>query len=127
MADRSCVLNCHAPHSPTLVCRSTWIATTRKLRPTFYSASMVWPTLYVLFSNRSSSIERKVKMKRVSVFLAAASLLSLAFATAAFAQQTAEGGVVIKEQRLIQGPEGAPPPPDANFMFVATESFGGKT
>ena len=66
-------------------------------------------------------------MKRISGFLAAASLLSLVFATAAFAQQPAEGGVVIKQQRLIQGPEGAPPPPDANFVFVATESFGGKT
>lgn len=64
-------------------------------------------------------------MKRVSGFMVAASLLSLAFATAAFAQQPAEG-VVIKQQRLIQGPEGAPPPPDANFVFVATESFSGK-
>ncbi len=66
-------------------------------------------------------------MKRVTGFLAAASLLSLAFATAAFAQQPAEGGVVIKQPRLIQGPEGAPPPPDRNFVFIATESFGGKT
>ena len=65
-------------------------------------------------------------MKRVSGLLAAASLLTLAFATAAFAQQPAEG-VVIK-QRVIQGPEGAPPPPpDANIMFMASESFGGKT
>ena len=66
-------------------------------------------------------------MKRVSGFMAAASLLSLAFATAAFAQQPQQGeGVVIKQQRLIQGPDGAPPPPDANFIFVASESFGGK-
>jgi len=66
-------------------------------------------------------------MKRVSGLLVAVSLLSLAFATAAFAQQPAEGGVVIK-QRVIQGPEGAPPPPpDANIMFMAQESFGGKT
>jgi hypothetical protein len=66
-------------------------------------------------------------MKRVSGFLAAASLLSLAFATAAFAQQPAEGGVVIKQQRVLQGPEGAPPPPpDANVFFMASESFGGK-
>ena len=65
-------------------------------------------------------------MKRVSGFLAAASLLSLAFATAAFAQQPGEG-VVIRQQRVLQGPEGAPPPPpDANFFFVASESFGGK-
>lgn len=62
-------------------------------------------------------------MKRVSGLLAAASLLM--FATAAFAQQPAEG-VVIK-QRVIQGPEGAPPPPNANIMFMATESFNGKT
>jgi hypothetical protein len=47
------------------------------------------------------------------------------FATAAFAQQPAEG-VVIK-QRVMQGPEGAPAPPDANIMFMATESFNGKT
>ena len=65
-------------------------------------------------------------MKRVSGFLAAASLLSLAFATAAFAQQPEEGRVVLKQQRIIQGPEGALPPPDRNFVFVASESFGGK-
>src|SRR5215217_4887169 len=65
-------------------------------------------------------------MKRVSGFLAAASLLSLVFATAAFAQQPAEGGIVLKQQRVIQGAEGALPPPDRNFVFVATESFGGK-
>ena len=63
-------------------------------------------------------------MKRVSGLLAAA--MSLAFATAAFAQQPAEG-IFLKQQRVIQGPEGAPPPPDANILFVATESFGGKT
>jgi hypothetical protein len=65
-------------------------------------------------------------MKRVSGFLAAVSLLTLAFATAAFAQQPAEG-VVIKQQRVVQGPEGAPPLPDANVVFMASESFGGKT
>jgi hypothetical protein len=65
-------------------------------------------------------------MKRIPGLLAAAALLSLAFATVAFAQQapTAEG-IVIK-QRILQGPEGAPPPPDANFVFMASESFGGK-
>src|SRR5688500_8414527 len=67
-------------------------------------------------------------MKRLPGLLAAATLLSLAFATVAFAQQPqpATEGVVIK-QRIIQGPEGAPPPPDANFVFMASESFGGKT
>lgn len=63
-------------------------------------------------------------MKRVLGLLAAISVLTLA-ATAAVAQQQAEG-VVIK-QRVIQGPEGAPPPPDANILFMASESFGGKT
>jgi hypothetical protein len=63
-------------------------------------------------------------MKRVSGLLVAA--MSLACATAAFAQQPAEG-VFLRQQRVIQGPEGGPPPPDANILFVATESFGGKT
>ncbi len=65
-------------------------------------------------------------MKRVFGLLAALSLLTLAFAAAAFAQQPPEG-VVIKQQRIIQGPEGAPPPPDANILFMASESFNGKT
>ena len=63
-------------------------------------------------------------MKRLSGLLAAATLLALA--TTAFAQQPTPEGVVIK-QRIVQGPEGGPPPPpDANFVFVASESFGGK-
>jgi hypothetical protein len=63
-------------------------------------------------------------MKRLSGLLAALTLL--AFATVAFAQQPAEGLVI--KQRIIQGPAGAPPPPpDANFVFMASESFGGKT
>ncbi len=66
-------------------------------------------------------------MKRLFELLAVATLLSLA--SAAFAQQATpapEGTVVIK-QRVFQGPEGAPlPPPGADFVFVASESFGGK-
>ena len=67
-------------------------------------------------------------MKRIAGFLAAATLLSLAFTTVAFAQQPqpVTEHIVIK-QRTFQGPEGAPPPPDANFVFMASESFGGKT
>ena len=64
-------------------------------------------------------------MRRVSGLLAAA--MSLAFAGAAFAQQPAEG-VILRQQRVVQGPEGGPPPlPDTNILFVASESFGGKT
>ena len=67
-------------------------------------------------------------MKRITGLLTAATLLSLAFATVALAQQRqpATEGIVV-QQRIIQGPEGAPPPPDANFVFMASESFGGKT
>ena len=67
-------------------------------------------------------------MKRIPGLLTAATLLSLAFASVTFAQQPqpATGGIVV-QQRIIQGPEGAPPPPDANFVFMATESFSGKT
>lgn len=63
-------------------------------------------------------------MKRVFGFLIAASL-SVVCATAAFAQQT--GPDIVLRHRIVQGPEGgAPPPPDANFVFIASESFGGK-
>src|SRR5690349_6926209 len=65
-------------------------------------------------------------MKRTLVLLCGAALLSLALASVAFAQ-TPDEGIVIKQQRIMQGPEGGPPPPDANMVFFATESFGGKT
>ena len=67
-------------------------------------------------------------MKRVFELLLATTALTLAFATFVNAQQPApEGGVMIK-QRILQGPEGGPPPPpDGNFVFMASESFGGKT
>ena len=66
-------------------------------------------------------------MKRISTLLATVTLLFLT--TGAFAQQPApEGGVVIRQERLVQGPDGAPPPPPprGNFLFMATESFSGK-
>lgn len=66
-------------------------------------------------------------MKRLSGFLIAATLVSLAFASVASAQQTGPDGNVIIRQRVMQGPEGGPPPPpDSNFVFIASESFGGK-
>ena len=63
-------------------------------------------------------------MKRITGLLA----VLFVFTTAAFAQQpqpAPEGNVMIK-QRVFQGPEGAPPPLDRNFVFVASESFSGK-
>src|ERR1044072_5248156 len=66
-------------------------------------------------------------MKRISGFLIAATLVSLAFACVAFAQQTgAEGNVIIRQQVMQGPPGGPPPPPDTNFVFIASESFGGK-
>ena len=66
-------------------------------------------------------------MKRLFGLLAVAVLSSLA--STAFAQQVTpgpEGTVVIKRQ-VFQGPEGGPlPPPGADFVFVASESFSGK-
>ena len=65
-------------------------------------------------------------MKRLSGLLFGTVVLSFAFASVAFAQQP-EAGIVLREQRIVQGPEGGPPPPpDANVVFFATESFGGK-
>ena len=65
-------------------------------------------------------------MKRISGLLFGAALL-FAFASVAFAQQPA-GSIVVRQERIVQGPEGGPlpPPPDANVVFFATESFGGK-
>jgi hypothetical protein len=64
-------------------------------------------------------------MKRISGLLFGAALL-FAFASIALAQQPA-GGIVVRQERIVQGPEGGPPPPpDANVVFFATESFGGK-
>src|SRR5215212_1629334 len=65
-------------------------------------------------------------MKRLYGILAVATLSSLA--SVAFAQQAQQPGPdVVIRQRVMQGPEGgAPPPPDANFVFIASESFGGK-
>ena len=65
-------------------------------------------------------------MKRTSGLLFGAALL-FAFASVAFAQEPGPG-IIIKQERIMQGPEGGPPPPpDANMVFFATESFGGKT
>jgi hypothetical protein len=66
-------------------------------------------------------------MKRISGFLIGATLVSLGFASVAFAQQAGAEGNVIIRQHVMQGPEGGPPPPpDSNFVFIASESFGGK-
>ena len=65
-------------------------------------------------------------MKRVSGLLFGAAVL-FAFASVALAQQPEGAGIVVREQRIMQGPGGGPPPPpDANVVFFATESFGGK-
>ncbi|HEX6648957.1 MAG TPA: hypothetical protein VF075_05445 [Pyrinomonadaceae bacterium] len=68
-------------------------------------------------------------MKITIGLLASATLLALtttAFAQQQQPQQPGPESLIIK-QRVMQGPEGGPPPPpDANFVFIASESFGGK-
>jgi hypothetical protein len=83
---------------------------------------MVWPAPYVLFN------ERKEEMKRVLGILVVASLSVSTLATIAFAQHPVpEARVMVQQARIFQGPEGAPlPPPGADFVFMASESFGGK-
>lgn len=71
-------------------------------------------------------------MKRVLGLLVVASLCASAVASVAFAQQSAaqERSIVIAQQRILQGPEGGPmppPPPGSDFIWIASESFGGKT
>src|SRR5688500_14112003 len=84
---------------------------------------MVWPVPYVL------SNERKEEMNRVLGILLAATLSVSAFASIAFAQQpqhAPDGPVVIRQERIFQGPEGVLPPPGADFVFISSENFGGK-
>lgn len=71
-------------------------------------------------------------MRRILGLLVAASLCASAVASVAFAQQpqaAQERSIVIAQQRIFQGPEGAPmppPPPGADFVWVASENLGGK-
>jgi len=61
-------------------------------------------------------------MKRVSAILTMLAIASVTFA------QTPQGGTegVVIRQRMAQGPDGPPPPPNGDFLFIASESFGGK-
>ncbi|HEY5403758.1 MAG TPA: hypothetical protein VIK24_12880 [Pyrinomonadaceae bacterium] len=70
-------------------------------------------------------------MKRVLAILGAATFPVLAAVTVvSFAQQpqpTVQSNIVVK-QRVVQGPEGIPPPPGGDIFFMDTEvNFGGKT
>lgn len=67
-------------------------------------------------------------MKRVLGIFVTTALSVSGIASVAFAEQpqqpAPEAGIVVRQERILQGPEGAPPPRD--FVFVATEGFGGK-
>src|ERR1044072_9232492 len=85
---------------------------------------MDWPTLYVLFN------ERNDEMKRVFGIFVTAALSVSGTASVAFAQQpqqpAPEGGVVLRQERLLQDPDGPPMLPGRDFVFIASEGFGGK-
>jgi hypothetical protein len=73
--------------------------------------------------------ERKEEMKRVLGILNVAALLLSGFASVGLAQQQGaapEAGIVLRQERIIQGPEGGAPPPERDFIFMASENFGGK-
>jgi hypothetical protein len=68
-------------------------------------------------------------MKRVLGIMVVASVAVSTLTTLAFAQHpVAETRVMWQQARVFQGPEGVPPmpPPGANFVFMASESFDGK-
>ena len=68
-------------------------------------------------------------MKRVLGILVVASVAVSTLTTLAFAQHpVAETRVMVQQSRIFQGPEGGPalPPPGANFVFMASESWDGK-
>jgi hypothetical protein len=87
----------------------------------FWWELMAWLVPFVLFN------ERNEEMKRVTGILAAASLFVSAFASFAFAQEPApQAGIMVRQERIFQGPDGPPPPPARDFVFIASENFGGK-
>ncbi|HKR22549.1 MAG TPA: hypothetical protein VJS17_08140 [Pyrinomonadaceae bacterium] len=62
-------------------------------------------------------------MRRLSAIL---TVLVVAGVTFAQTPQSGTEGVVIR-QRMVQGPDGAPPPPPlGDLLFISSESFGGK-
>jgi hypothetical protein len=71
-------------------------------------------------------------MKRIPGIFIAVSLCASAVASVAFAQEPQvahQRAIEVVQQRIFQGPEGAPmppPPPGADFVWIATENFSGK-
>jgi len=70
-------------------------------------------------------------MKRVLGILVTAALSVSGFSSVVFAQQpqqpAPEGGIVLRQERIFQEPDGPPMPgPRGDFMFIASEGFGGK-
>lgn len=65
-------------------------------------------------------------MKRVFGLLGAIVLVSTTVTSALAQQPSSDDHFIVRQTRLFQGPEGAPLPPKADFVFMATESFSGK-
>src|SRR5690348_5821680 len=79
---------------------------------------------YVLLNNEIRSGLKGNEMRTLSAILV---VLAVAGVTFAQTPQGGSEGVVIR-QRMVQGPDGAPPPPlpNGDFLFIASESIGGK-
>ena len=67
-------------------------------------------------------------MKRVLRILKVVAVSIFAFTSVCLAQQGAvpEAGIVVRQERIMQGPEGGVPSPERDFVFIASENFGGK-
>lgn len=67
-------------------------------------------------------------MKRIFAILSSALGIMACATVVSFAQQpVGQTNIVIKQARVMQGPEGGPPPPRGDFVFVATDfNFEGK-
>ena len=65
-------------------------------------------------------------MKRVFGILGAIVLVSTTVTSALAQQPASDDHFIVRQMRVIQGPEGAPLPPKADIVFMATESFSGK-
>ena len=65
-------------------------------------------------------------MKKVFGILGAIVLVSTTVTSALAQHPGPDDHFIVRQTQVIQGPEGAPLPPKADFVFMATESFSGK-
>jgi hypothetical protein len=80
-----------------------------------------------LFNKRNSGIPVDAGLKGMMVMRKVFAMFAVLMVAGSTAFAQTMQGLVVQQTRVVQGPPGAPPPPlPGDFMFLASESFGGK-